>query len=83
MARIATNLAQAQLAELVQRASRGETIVITESGKAMAELIPANDATQRALSEEQVLTTLRGIRSRTKLAPGEKLADLIHEGRKH
>jgi prevent-host-death family protein len=83
MMRIATNEAQAQLAELVQRASRGETIVITESGQPMAKLIPAGEAAQRVLSEEQALRTLRDIRSRTKLAFGEKLADLIHEGRKH
>jgi prevent-host-death family protein len=43
MVRIATHEAQAHLAELVQRASRGETILITESGHPMAKLIPAEE----------------------------------------
>jgi prevent-host-death family protein len=83
MVRIATDQAQAHLAELVQRASRGETILITESGHPMAKLGPADESVQRSLSEELALQTLRDIRSRSKLAPGESLKDLIQEGRKY
>ncbi len=83
MVRIATNEAQAHLAELVQRASRGETILITESGHPMAKLVPADETIQSALSEEQALRALQDIRSRSKLAPGETLKELIDEGRKY
>jgi prevent-host-death family protein len=82
MVRIATDEAQVHLAELVQRASRGETILITESGHPMAKLVPA-DETIQPLSQEQVLRDLRDIRSRSKLAPGETLRKLIDESRKY
>jgi prevent-host-death family protein len=83
MVRIATDEAQAHLAELVQRASRGETILITESGHPMAKLVPADETIQPGLSEEQALRDLHDIRSRSKLAPGETLRELIDEGRKY
>lgn len=83
MVRVATDEAQAHLAELVRRASRGETILITESGHPMAKLIAADEAVQQRLSQDQVLANLRDIRSRSRLAPGETLKDLVHEGRKH
>jgi prevent-host-death family protein len=82
MVRIATDEAQAHLAELVQRASRGEIILITESGRPMAKLVPA-DETIQPLSQEQALRDLQDIRSRSKLAPGETLRELIDEGRKY
>jgi prevent-host-death family protein len=83
MVRIATDEARVHLTELVQRASRGETIIITESGHAVAKLMPADEAMQRAFTEEQALSTLRDIRSRSRLAPGETLRGLIQEGRKY
>jgi len=83
MVRIATDEAQAHLTELLERASRGETILITQSGHPLAKLIPADEAMPVALSQEQTLANLRDIRSRSRLAPGQTLKDLIHEGRKH
>ena len=82
MGRVAIAEAQAHLAELVQRASRGETILITESGHTVAKLIPADEAVAHHLTRDQVLANLCDIRSRASLAPGETLEDLIHEGRK-
>jgi prevent-host-death family protein len=82
MVRIATDEAQAHLAELVRRASRGETILITESGQPMAKLVPANETTE-ILTQEQALLNVRDIRSRSRLAPGETIGDLINEGRKY
>jgi prevent-host-death family protein len=82
MVRIATDEAQAHLGELVRRASRGETILITESGQPMAKLVAADESTQ-VLSLEDALREVRAIRSRSKLAPGESIRDLISEGRKY
>jgi len=79
---IAIDQAQANLAELVLRASRGEIILITQSGHPMAKLVPADESTQRSLSQELALQTLRGIRSRSRLAPGETIKVRIQEGRK-
>lgn len=83
MVRVATEQAQAQLAELVRRASQGETILITQGGKPMAKLVPANDAIQHSLNHDEALRTLRAIRSRSQLAPGETIGGLIQEGRKY
>jgi prevent-host-death family protein len=83
MVTIATDQAKAQLAELVHRASRGETILITESGHPMAKLVPADESLQHALTQEQALQALRDIRSRSRLTPGETLNGLIEEGRKY
>ncbi|MGD0139119.1 MAG: type II toxin-antitoxin system prevent-host-death family antitoxin [Tepidisphaeraceae bacterium] len=83
MVRIATKEARDHFAELVLRASRGETILITESGQPVAKLISVDNAQQGLLTHEQVLLSLRDIRSRTTLAPHESLKDLIAEGRKY
>jgi prevent-host-death family protein len=83
MVHIATDEARAQLAELVLRASRGETILITESGRPMAKLIAAGETEPSDMSLEQALLTLRDIRSRTKLEPGHTLRELIEEGRRY
>jgi prevent-host-death family protein len=83
MVRIATDEARAHLTELVQRASRGETIIITESGHAVAKLMPADETIQNVLTEEQAIRDLRDVRSRSRLAPGETLGQLIQEGRKY
>ncbi len=48
----------------------------------MAKLVPANETTE-ILSQEQALLNVRDIRSRSRLAPGETIADLINEGRKY
>ena len=41
--------AQAKLPELIDRVRRGEGVVITEGGAAVAEIKPANDATANSL----------------------------------
>ena len=83
MVRIATKEAGNHLAELVLRASRGETILITESGQPVAKLTSVGNTQQGSMTHEQVLLSLRDIRSRTTLAPHESLKDLIEEGRKY
>jgi prevent-host-death family protein len=83
MVRIATIDAQANLAELVLRASRGETILITESDRPMAKLIPADGVLGGSASLEQNRAALRDIRSRTTMPSGQTLRELIVEGRKY
>jgi prevent-host-death family protein len=83
MVSIATSDARDQLSELVLRASRGETILITESGHPMAKLIAVDRTDRFGPSLEQMLVRLNDIRSRTKPEPGHSLGELIEEGRKH
>ena len=83
MVSIATSDARDQLSELVLRASRGETILITESGHPMAKLIAVDGTDRFGPSLEQMLVRLNDIRSRTKPEPGQSLGELIEEGRKH
>jgi prevent-host-death family protein len=47
MSRYSLTEAQAKLPELIDRVRRGEGVVITDGGAAVAELRPANDLTAR------------------------------------
>ena len=70
--------AKQKLSQLVERASKGEEIVITRRGKEQARLVPMPAERGR---------TLKGIidailsRSRIRLARGVTIKDLIEEGR--
>lgn len=77
--------AKNRLSELIERAARGEEIVITRRGEQVARLLPpqAPDAqgAARALAQ-RIRRTRQGQAS--KRAPGDKasLRDLIEEGRR-
>lgn len=74
--------AKVHLSKLVERASRGETILITRNGQPMAKLAPASTMGTGRLSCEEALAVLRGIRSRTTLGVGTSARDLIDDGRR-
>jgi prevent-host-death family protein len=75
--------AKVHLSKLVERASRGETIVITRNGRPMAKLMPAESVRALRFTCDEALTALRDIRSRTKLAPDLTIRQMIEEGRRY
>jgi prevent-host-death family protein len=75
--------AKVHLSKLVERASRGETIVITRNGRPMAKLMPAEAARAVRLTCNEALAALRDIRSRAKIGPDLTIRQLIEEGRRY
>ncbi len=73
--------AKNRLSELVERAARGEEIVITRRGEQVARLMPLR--VPDALAQAQTLAT-RIRRSRAGQAPGDRVGvrDMIEEGRR-
>lgn len=70
--------ARTRLAELVEKASRGEEVVITKHGHPMARLVPAADPAGRPISE--IVDALGAAKIR--LEPGESIEQWIEEGRR-
>jgi len=70
--------AKQKLSELVERAARGEEIVITCRGKERARLVGMPDNRKRSLRE--IFESLA--RVRMKLPKGTPIKDLIEEGRR-
>ena len=70
--------AKQKLSELVERAARGEEIVITCRGKERARLVGMPDNRKRSLRE--IFESLA--RVRMKLPKGTPVKDLIEEGRR-
>ncbi len=64
------------LSELIDRAARGDDVVITRRGEPIVRLVPARSSTVEAALEE-----LLEIRSRTHPGP-ESLRELVEEGRR-
>lgn len=73
--------AKNRLSELVERAARGEEIVITRRGEQVARLMPpqAPDAQGQA---QTLAARIRNSRNRHILGGGVSLRDLIEEGRR-
>lgn len=73
--------AKNRLSELVERAARGEEIVITRRGEQVARLMPPQPADPvaqaRALAER-----IRRSRAGQALGPGASIRELIDEGRR-
>lgn len=74
--------AKVHLSKLVERASRGETIMITRNGRPMAMLAPAVGAGRSRMSCDDALAILRNIRSRTSAGGDPSVKAMIDEGRR-
>lgn len=72
--------AKTHLPELLERASRGETIQITRRGVPVAKLGPPDDGEHKDLM--QVVREMREIRKGASLA-GLTIRELIDEGRRY
>lgn len=79
MSSVGSYEAKTHLPALLKRVEAGETITITNHGRAVARLVPADDQAERPISE-----TLDSLRSkRIALAPGETIRELIEAGRRY
>ena len=73
--------AKNRLSELVERAARGEEIVITRRGEQVARLMPSR--VPDALGQAQALATrIRRSRTDQALGGGASIRDMIEEGRR-
>ena len=73
--------AKNRLSELVERAARGEEIVITRRGEQVARLMPPR--VPDALGQAQALATrIRRSRTDQALGGGASIRDMIEEGRR-
>jgi len=81
MAEVGIFEAKNRLSELVERAARGEEIVITRRGKSVARLVPpeVTDAQSQALA---LAERIRRSRTQHALGGGVALRELIEEGRR-
>jgi len=75
---IGVSEARAKLSQLVERASRGEEILITCRGKVRAWLVAV--AADQRRSRKEIFSSLGG--ARMKLPEGMTIKDLIEEGRR-
>lgn len=76
--------AKMHLSSLVERASKGETIIITRHGHPMAKLESVNPVAKPRISLEEMQKTFADIRAKQEpLPPGVTIKDLINEGRKY
>jgi prevent-host-death family protein len=73
--------AKNRLSELVERAARGEEIVITRRGEQIARLVPpeVQDAKGQARS---LAARIRQSRAGQPLGKGPRLRDMVEEGRR-
>jgi len=71
--------AKQKLSQLVERAAKGEEIIITRRGKEQARLVPMPAERERTLKE--IFDSIRS-RPRIKLSKGVTIKSLIQEGRR-
>jgi prevent-host-death family protein len=77
MREVGADEAQTHLAELLDAAEKGETIIVTRRGKPIAKIAPYR---LPSLPIEAIVQEFARLRSTVK--PGESLRDLIEEGRR-
>jgi prevent-host-death family protein len=87
MPEIGANEARTHLSTLLDRVEKGERIVITRHGRAVAELIPVGNRNEknvrRAIAELHSFRdelARRGVKMRDLLRKGESVRDLAHKG---
>lgn len=81
MREIQASDAKARLSQLLDEVERGETIVITRHGRAIARLIPESDRRRREI--DAALADIRELRKHTGEVSIEELLAWRHEGHKY
>lgn len=79
MAEVSAYEAKTHFSQLLARAEKGERIVITKHGRAVAELVPLKREPARSFDE--VLRSIAEIRKGNRL-DGVSIRELIDEGRR-
>jgi prevent-host-death family protein len=73
--------AKTHLPQLLDEVERGETIVITRHGRAIARLVPEDDRRNSEIA--QAIESIRARRRRTGRITVEELLSARHEGHKY
>lgn len=79
--RIQASEAKTHLPELLDKVERGETIVITRHGRAVARLVPEADLRQAEV--DRALEGIKALRKRTKKISLKEILSSRHEGHKY
>ena len=80
MATVGSYEAKTHLPALLDRVEKGERIIITRHGAAVAVLVPAGGRARK--ESRQVIAEIRQFGRGRKLPPGVTVRDLIAEGRR-
>lgn len=80
MREIPASDAKAHLAQLLDDVERGETLVITRRGRAIARLVP--EAHRRREEIDQAIDSIKAVRKRTGNITVDELLSARHEGHK-
>ena len=81
MREIQASEAKAHLATLLDEVERGETLIITRHGKAIARMIPETDRRQQEI--DKAIDDIKALRLQTGKITVEELISAKHEGHKY
>jgi prevent-host-death family protein len=81
MREIQASEAKARLPQLLDDVERGETLVITRHGRAIARIVPEVDRRQEEV--DRAIASIRALRERNKKVTVEELLSARDEGRKY
>jgi len=73
--------AKAHLLQLLDEVERGETLIITRHGRAIARIVPELDRRQEEI--DKALASIRELRKRTRKVTFEELRSARDEGRRY
>ena len=81
MRQIQASEAKARLPQLLDDVERGETLIITRHGRAIARIVPEIDRRQEEV--DKALANIRELRKRTRKISIEEILSAKEEGRKY
>ena len=81
MRQIQASDAKAHLPQLLDDVERGETLIITRHGRAIARIVP--EVNRRQEEVDRALTSIRELRNRTVKLTLEEIRSAREEGRKY
>ena len=81
MREIQASEAKAHLPQLLDEVERGETLIITRHGRAIARIVPEADRRQEEV--DRALDNIRALGKRTGKITAEELLSAREEGRKY
>lgn len=73
--------AKAHFAELLNEVERGETLVVTRHGRAVARIVPERD--QRQAEIDRAIEAIKEMRKHTGKASRDEILSARHEGHKY
>ena len=81
MREIQASEAKARLPQLLDDVERGETLIITRHGRAIARIVPEVDRRQEEV--DSAIASIRALRERNKRVTVEELLSARDEGRRY